>query len=272
MMHLIASLLCPICQGEARLLAAVPTTNPAARDRVDLRECAACGHWWHSPMPSQEDLIGLYRDRSAYVVSPDGQESYLRKSRSKDRVSFYSFVLSRVDRANPGGYLEIGAGGGALLQQFQRLGYTCFGVDPAGWVENAAIVPRLEAVPAGMQFKVIALQDVLEHLQDPVDMLRQMRARAQAGARLFCSFPCRDSRPARLNREKWGMIRPYGHLHYFSLASTREVLSRAGWTPLDLKLESVVPLARWVLRGDLKGLAYTLLRGGKDQLYVSAGL
>ncbi len=42
------------------------------------------------------------------------------------------------------------------------------------------------------------------------------------------------------------------------------------WALRDFRLTSVVPFVSQLLRGDLRGMAYAFIKGGNDQLYVTA--
>ncbi len=259
---------CPVCQGGSKVVDRVPTIHPQAAERVDLCACDSCGHWWHSPLPDQEELNLLYRSASPFVVSPGAKESY----RQKDRLDpFHQYVLKRLKRA-AGNYLEIGAGGGGLLRRFRKLGFTCYGVDPARWVEDPSIVGSLEEVPGDMRFDIFVLQDVLEHVVDPLRLLGKLRGMASEESVFFCSFPCTDSKPAQTYKGKWPMVRPYGHIHYFSFSSAGKMFSAAGLTVRDMRLERITPLSKTILMLNVRTLVYEIVKGGADQIYAEASI
>lgn len=259
---------CPICSAKGRVIATVPTINPDAIDLVQLRTCLACGHWWHTPIPDQATLLALYESASPFVVGPGALESYQGE---KSEQPFHRFVFRSLPavRARAGRYLEIGTGGGHLLRRFREDGYQCYGVDPAQWVPDRQVYSSLGALPVS-SFDVFVLQDVLEHVADPIGLLKELRSMAASEAIIFASFPCSESGPARRHRSKWNMILPYGHVNYFSRRSATQLFTRAGWTTRELRLSRQQSLRENVLRGEWRTLAYQLLKGGKDQLYVSA--
>jgi 2-polyprenyl-3-methyl-5-hydroxy-6-metoxy-1,4-benzoquinol methylase len=184
--------------------------------------------------------------------------------------TFQQGVLDHGASVAPCNYLEIGAGGGLLLRRFRDLGFRCYGVDPAQWVDDDSIVSDLSEIPGDMRFGVIILADVLEHLVDPLALMERLRGLAESQATLFCSFPCKDSRPARRYKGKWSMVRPYGHLHYFSCESARTMLSRAGWQITSVRLARTIPIKVTLAKCDMKTLLYEIVKGGRDQMYVTA--
>jgi SAM-dependent methyltransferase len=255
---------CPICGNNSIVIDVVPTINPNEMDKVELRCCDSCGHWWHSPVPNQEQLSEMYSSASSFVVSAGAKDSYQNKNKLDN---FHKYVLKRINK-RPGNYLEIGPGGGGLFRRFRAMNYTCYGVDPGQWVENSSIVSSIDELPSDLQFDVIVLQDVLEHILDPVKMMGQLKRIARQGSVLFCSFPCKDSRPARVYKGKWPMVRPFGHLHYFSFESATRMFSLVDFSINDIRLEYVRSVSTYFLRMDFRGLLYAILKNGKDQIYT----
>lgn len=257
---------CPICANGFSVIDVVPTINSNEKDEVELRCCDSCGHWWHSPAPTQDELSELYRSSSPFVVSAGAKESYQNKSALD---SFHNYVLKRINKKS-GNCLEIGAGGGALLRQVRKLNYICYGVDPGQWVKDRSIVSSIDDLPKDLKYDVFILQDVLEHIRDPVGLMVRLKKMACDKSSFFCSFPCRDSRPARVYKGKWAMVRPYGHLHYFSFDSTEKMFSLVDLTVKDIRSERVTPISRTLISLNMRGLLYEILKGGKDQIYVQA--
>lgn len=258
---------CPICGGGSTFIANVRTI--ACRDDVlvPLCSCVVCGHWWHSLIPSQHELNTMYQTASPFVVTEGAKDAYQVKRKN----NFKKFVLDHIGEKEVGGnYLEIGAGGGHLLSDFRRQGFSTYGVEPAQWVKDKDIYPTLDDVPAGLGFNVLVLQDVLEHIAQPIEILSCLRKRAEDDALLFCSFPCNESRPAKRDREKWSMVLPYGHLHYFSYKSASEMLLQAGWKIVDQRMASPVSLLTIISERNWRAFAYELVKGSKDQLYLVA--
>lgn len=261
---------CPICGHNSKRVCRIKTINPDSDILVDVLECLSCRHWWHNPVPSQEDLLEMYAAASPFVVSVGAKDCYKKKT---DLDSFQHYLLNSLNHLillNKGNYLEIGAGGGHLLKRVQRLGYRCFGVEPGQWVECEDIVSDIEQLPPNVFFDVIVLQDVLEHIVDIVYMLKRLRQIANDKAELFCSFPFKDSRPARQRSVFWPMLRPYGHLHYFSAESVNVLFTKTKWDIIESKIYRCVPIRRLITNLKFRCIAYELIKGGKDQLFVRA--
>jgi SAM-dependent methyltransferase len=269
-MNLISRERCPICSAQSKEIGTARTLNPDSPLAVGLLACVACGHWWHTPVPAQDELLRLYRDQSPFVVTPNAQENYQQREHRIHEDDFLGYMNRFVDGGPESAYLEIGAGGGQMVREFRRRGAAAYGVEPAGWNPQEGIVEAMAELPSGLQFDIIVLQDVLEHLFDPRQMLAGLHEYAAEGATLFGSVPCSDSRPARRYGARWSMILPFGHLHYYSIESARETLRQSGWELLHVRRARSVRMGRLVAQLRLRELAYGLLKGGRDQLYFCA--
>jgi 2-polyprenyl-3-methyl-5-hydroxy-6-metoxy-1,4-benzoquinol methylase len=115
---------------------------------------------------------------------------------------FYPFVAGRIARVCPrgGSVLDVGCGNGYLLREVaaRRPDAALHGVDfSAGLATNASggrefpialgSARRLPFAPAA--FDVISMTEVLEHLKEPVETLRQVRDALKPGGVLVLSVP-----------------------------------------------------------------------------------
>ncbi len=154
--------------------------------------------------PERLDRVRAYYDRMApRLRAVEGRNWHLQ--------SRMALVLETIDgAARPGGrVLDVGCGGGFLLERLAERGYSGVGVDLSP--ESVAIAnERLLALGAGDRlraetgsaydppegpFDLIALTDVLEHLEDPRACLRALREVVAPGGLVVVSTPNRRSLP-----------------------------------------------------------------------------
>jgi len=114
---------------------------------------------------------------------------------------------------------------------------------------------------------------VLEHLQNPIGILVALRSMAGPSALLICRFPRGNSLEAILRKGRWGMLRPFGHLHYFSLQSTKLMLHRSGWEDVSVRATGLEELAQaWRRPGNaIRWLAEQFGFGDQVTLVARAG-
>ena len=134
--------------------------------------------------------------------------------------------------------LDIGAGSGIFVEQALRLGYDAEGVEPSEWLVNRSrerglpvhrgVLP-LEAVTA--PFDVVTLIDVIEHVTDPVRLLRDARDVMKPGGIGLVVTPDVSSIAARLMGPRWWHYR-VAHVCYFAPSTLERALTLTGFKPL----------------------------------------
>ena len=137
-----------------------------------------------------------------------------------------------------GRLVDIGAGSGILVEQATALGYEAEGVEPSNWLREQAIGRGLPVhlgvfphpnVEAGID--LVTLVDVIEHVSEPVALLRSIRSfMADDGVGLVVT-PDVGSATARLLGKHWWHFR-FAHIGYFDKKTLLLALSRAGLEPI----------------------------------------
>lgn len=239
----VSSVQCPVCLGSSRLRDHIFTIHPSDKQKVQLRECSACGHWWINPLVSQKILNQLYKDNSRYVV---GKESLVLGKNTPSHsieLSTRERVVLGSEASNTGKYLEVGIGKGKLYKKMKALGWKCTGIDP-GRSDDPEIYPSVEGLVDNETFDVLVANDVLEHLEDPTKMLKKLASHAHDASRLYMCFPNVDSVRARFQGAKWRMLRPFGHLHFFSEKSINHLCKESGWKITSMKKTDLIGLPK----------------------------
>ena len=144
-------------------------------------------------------------------------------------------LVDLVAAHKPAGRLvDVGAGTGILVEAALAGGYQAAGVEPSRWLCEQARLQRLPVhlgtfphsdVPPGAD--IITLVDVIEHISEPVDLLRAIGSQlADDGIGLVVT-PDVGSVAARLLGRRWWHYR-IAHIGYFSRRTLLQALSRAG--------------------------------------------
>jgi hypothetical protein len=221
---------CPLCEQEAVFVGRATNIHPEYPVAFSLRRCKNCRHMWIDPRPTQPFLDYLYRKASNSVIGV-GWDTTERPLLTLPELR----VLASEQTTTPGRYFELGVGKGLLLEQFRNLGWDCFGVEPGDWgADIPGVVRSLSEVPEGAADVIVAM-DVLEHVSDPIGMLKALRSLAGPNTRLYASFPNHQSFRFLIQKEKWRMVRPLGHIHYFSRRSAVMMFREAGFSVLSAR-------------------------------------
>jgi SAM-dependent methyltransferase len=184
-------------------------------------------------MPSQGLLSHLYGLGSLSVIGEDWAQTREPELSLPGRI-----VAGRELQPGhkPCRYFELGVGKGILYSRFVESGWQCSGVEPGAWGRGLPdVYADFDSIPGSQVADVIVALDVLEHVADPIGTLRKLRAIAAPGARLYCATPNRQSLRAKLGRERWRMLRPLGHVNYWSKKSIVEAMSTTGFAVKELR-------------------------------------
>jgi 2-polyprenyl-3-methyl-5-hydroxy-6-metoxy-1,4-benzoquinol methylase len=252
---------CPICQADQ-------ATPFFAKYGYTIVECAACQLRYVSPMPTPEELTAHYQD-TAYFEG-ESEQGYLNYADMKKALlPHFQRRLQLLEAQLPqrGKILDVGCAAGYFLEAAQQRGWQICGVELSQeMAHNAAellhvpVYIALGAVP-DRDFNAITLWEVIEHLPDPIDTLRQLWDRLRPGGRLMLSTPNNGHWRALRAREQWVGYRPPSHLQYFTRATLADALRRAGFEHIDVRGTSPLPpLPAWLGRAS-KPLEQALATG-----------
>jgi SAM-dependent methyltransferase len=159
---------------------------------------------------------------------------------------FQAFAADLADRlvarqgAAGGTVVEIGSGGGDFLTMLVARGYgRGYGFDPSlpgprtqsvGGATVEIVPGTIEAAPADLTADLVVSRHVLEHLPDPVAVLREARHRiARAGTRLYVEVP--DAGHMLRTPAVWDLI--YEHVNYFTEDALAAAVHAAGWADVE---------------------------------------
>jgi SAM-dependent methyltransferase len=129
--------------------------------------------------------------------------------------------------------LDFGAGEGDTAVFFSTVGANVTAVEPYGFelckAKGVRTFRNLQELPAGTKFDGVLMIEVLEHLQNPVQTLREVKGHLKDGGWLFLTTPHNNSMRARLLRERWSECLKKGHLCLFSREGLVLSLERSGF-------------------------------------------
>lgn len=219
----------------------------------ERRQCED-GHVAVSPMPSAAELGRFYSE--AYyqqAASATYQTQYSNDDIAHKRLRARSLLYAATEARSqpPITVLDVGTGEGFLMAVAADAGGRVTGMEYSGYaVEkfNPAVRDRLrvgeidtlltEARAAGERYDLCVLQNVLEHVVDPVATLRSVTPLLAPGGLLGIAVPNDFSDLQALLTER-GIVEteywwaPPQHLHYFNTDNIGELLRQAGLAPVD---------------------------------------
>ena len=152
-----------------------------------------------------------------------------------------------------GRLLDVGCGNGEFLQVMKRLGWEVEGLEPDPIaVETARRMYGLKVEcgdlsrfsDADESYDVVTLSHVLEHVPDPIEMLKRCWERVKSGGRLVVVTPNFESLGSRWFGASWFALEPPRHLYLFTKLSLWHCARKAGLTAISIR--TTARMARWI--------------------------
>ena len=226
---------CPICDTNKYSKVGQKYSLGSKSILVSILKCTTCKHLFTFPIPTQSELNNLYKSQSDEVLGTGWVENYL----IEESNPVTSKIVNLISLINPNSILEVGCGNGAFIREIRRMNFSAYGVEPGSWIEEDNIYSDLDALPNDLYFDCVVIQDVLEHVENPLDFLLQILKRTENSTEVIITVPAGDSAEANKFGVDWEMVRPFGHLHYFSNTSINIMASK-----LDLKVKKIQKFRR----------------------------
>jgi SAM-dependent methyltransferase len=233
---------CPVCEG----ISFSPETEIfddryGKPNRYQLARCAACGHLATAPRLRESDLPGLY---GTYYPRKNISADDVAHEAAKPKRGFAGLVLWWNGTDNQGQYsvragetmLDVGCGSGTSLLEAKALGAMAFGIEVDPNVKPIATTLGLTIHFGNLQdrpfpentFDLIVMNQVIEHLPDPDEGLRELSDRLAPSGCMALVFRNIESLWRRLSGSRWiNWHTPY-HLHHFDRRHFERMVRRCG--------------------------------------------
>lgn len=254
--------------AKKRAVSATYTISEGELEQPDkIVRCMTCGLVFAIPEGRVKEITQDYVD----MEDPE----YLKEE--KGRRAQAAIVLKKIAKFKKSGkLLDIGCGPGFFLDEAKRRGWEVQGADLSRWSREYAKEhfnievhqgPLTAARIPHRAFDVIVMNDVIEHIEDPKAVLKEIRRILKNDGVIYISTPDIQSFLSRLLRAKWWGINKY-HLFYFSKKTIEKLFEEVGFKPLRYSsYPRIFSLSYWAMR--LK--SYPVLIYGPIELLSRVG-
>lgn len=200
-------------------------TNKDYGKTLSLYKCNNCGFLF-SPFVS--DLENYYKDMedNDYELTLESRKIQSEKilSQLEVRNIFKNKTL-----------LDVGSGSGVLLEVSQKFGLISKGIEPSKSLYNLAIKKNLDVILGTLpskrlneKFDFVSLIDVIEHVNDPESLLKEINTVLKLNGKLFLVTPDVNSFFSRLLKFKWWHFR-VAHVGYFNQKTLSILINKCGY-------------------------------------------
>ena len=233
------------------------------------------GFYQINPTPSEEEITKFYADEFYTGEYKNFNDSSLEVQLNDEEFFhgrwndiYQNFIEIDKKFENKAEILDVGCGWGLALQFFKKKGYDCYGFDPAKEAVEYGCKKGLKIKHAGLKsldvfdgkkFDIISLFNVLEHMSDPVEVIKQIKKIIKKNGILVIDVPNEfnefqlSGRDTHKLNDWW--IAPPNHLNYFSRDSLVNLLEKFDF---EVKIcEASFPLEMFLL------FCYNYVKDGK---------
>lgn len=262
----------------------------ASRESHDIIECKNCGFKHALPLPDPAALEHAYREdyytneKPTFLVHAGEDQAWAQLAQT-DRLEIFESLLPPDRRC----LLDIGCGPGFFLQTALQRGWLAHGIEPSRQAAaharglGAVVIEGFFNAASGSslgRFDVVHLNNVLEHVPDPIHLIRLAHGLLEEDGVICVNVP-NDFSPlqiagrAAVGAEDWWVAPPH-HLNYFDFDSLTALLVRLGFSPkartTSFPMEAFLMMGENYVGDSALGRACHNRRKSFDLAFETAGL
>jgi len=169
---------------------------------------------------------------------------YLKNQELFENI-FKVTVKKVLKHKKKGKVLEIGSSTGTLLNLFRKDGWVVQGVEPSDMSAAYAIkigIPtikeKFEKAKISKKFNVVILNHVLEHMENPEEVLKKVHKILNNNGLIVVNVPNAGSLSSRIYGKSWKYVLPNEHLWQFTPQSLISLLKKSGFSALSWEAKS----------------------------------
>ena len=230
---------CPICGH-------LPATFEFEKEGFAFMRCGNCTSIYVNPVPSPA-LLGHYYD--GFESMHYFHQEVLAKTLDRRRQIFSDRADMLAPFVIPGGkVLEVGSSIGLFLEQALARKWDVTGVEV-----NQALVERtrnelganvihgfVEQATLPDHIDIAVLWEVLEHLVDPIVVLRKLSQHMGPQGRIAITVPNHNGIEYSACGLDHEMVEAPGHLNYFTQENIEQLFARCGFKVIELQTPGVL--------------------------------
>lgn len=213
-----------------------------------LLKCCNCG-FVTANMKIDESVL-----KTTYTENYFKGEEYVDYLRDKNilQINFkkrLKHILKIVSKEKIKNVLEIGCAYGffaeVITNKIQHIKYSGYDIVPEAidfgaksLGQNVHCEDYLQTKPLE-KYTDVFMWDVIEHLPNPEKFIEKISAETLSGGRIYITTGDIDCFLPKFQKEKWRMIHPPSHLHYFSKKTLSLLLQKNGYKIIGVSYPSV---------------------------------
>lgn len=261
--------------------------RPALRNATwTFVQCAACGQKFHQDVLNEE-WLNIYYNR--WITSEAIEAFYEHRGSSGFQKDFSVgkhavervLLLERLTRSIRGAdavrVLDFGCGEGTFLAAGATFGFEGVGVEfseareARKRVEFHSDLESVAETHMRESFHAVTLFEVLEHLVDPLSILRQLKPFLKPGGILILETPNCATVTGIETRTDYALIGPLGHINAFTPATQERIAKEAGFRRIAPGIVQCTADMGRVYKREARRFLQPLMKRYTQQVFVRQG-
>lgn len=233
---------CSICSSQKlRYLFSKPSKD---NTNYDIFQCKNCKIVQVVPLPSQEILDRYYSNEYFTSRTDRGYENYYSQETRNEIFRVWNLNLNDLgvdfidlNKLNPRS-LDVGCAAGYFVDYMKSMGWRSMGIeiapDPIKFAREKLHLDIVEGnflewdKSAEEKFNLITLWASIEHMREPIPVLKKMHSHLTDDGMLILST-CRWGFLAKFLKQKWRFLNVPEHLFYFGLKELIQIMEGLGY-------------------------------------------
>jgi len=225
-----------------------------SKEKFKIVRCENCGLTFIGSELDEKELSRYYPKKEYYSLNENYietlklkiYETYYNKKFSSKKILFLplKFMVRKIFLKKGGKFLDIGCGDGKFLKLIKSFGMDCYGVEPNN-VENIRekMLNILNRNLKYVRFKknffdVISLNHVLEHLDNPTEIFKEIHRILKPNGKVIIATPNINSFSAKFFGNKWFQLDTPRHLFLYSEDTLKKYAKKEGFKIKEIKYNS----------------------------------
>ena len=211
---------CPICESDKRQL------GIEINQEIKIYECRSCSLAYVDPFPIDSSDIYEKKYFKKSLVSYDKLREYRINRFGLERLKLIKKYITS------GSILDIGCGVGWFLEAAKKDGFKVYGQevssDLADYTKNSLNIKVFEndVCEIDLKFDVITMFDLIEHVSNPLKLVRDCKQLLNPGGIILAFTPNYDSLGIAEMGKDSSLVCPPAHLTYFTKKSVTELAKK----------------------------------------------
>ncbi len=242
---------CRLCQS---LLRSPVIVAESVRDSKNQKviQCQTCGHVQllrENPKVVSTSSLSQAAERGGWDLNHFWD---VEKHDTYRRISLIKRIIPP-----PAKVLDIGTGFGFFVGLLTEHGYSCASTETnktkLAYVPKSVTIipPDFGNADKPLDFEIVTMFHMLEHLEEPVAFLDLLRESVKSGCRIVIEVPNRDDLLLRESRPYFEFYWQKSHLSYFNRESLADLICRGGLRSSEIfsiQRYGLLNLMSWIIK------------------------